>query len=162
MKKLNFAFFVGDGFYPPFDPSIIEFIEQDSEGSLLFDTFYYLYAAVNYEFSSPGNSVGRVLVVDLNWRYCVHHPLETTKFHRHSKGNDSLNKEYDNLMLQLLDIAFTYRFRTLTDEQLSFLKTIDVSTGCHLHSSNLTNDGMSVFLNSYTNLPPSIRDSFYF
>ena len=41
MKKLNFAFFVGDEFYPPFDPSIIEFIEQDSNYQPTIDLLNY-------------------------------------------------------------------------------------------------------------------------
>ena len=162
MNKLNFAFFVGDGHYCPFDPTIIEFIKLNSEGALLFDAFYYLYETVNYQFSSPGNSVGRVLVVDLNWSYMICNQFETQKFYRHSIDNELLNKEYENLMLQLLDIAYTYRFRTLSEDQLSFLKTIVASKGCKLHSSRLTKDGMRVFLNSYTNIPSSIRDSLYF
>lgn len=162
MNKLDFAYLVGDGHYWPFDPSIIQFIEQNNQGALLFEAFFYLYETVNYQFSSPGNSVGRVLVMDLNWRYMIHHPWEISKFYSYSKGNESLNKQYDNLMHQLLDIAFTYRFRALSEDQLSFLKTIDALKGCQLHSSRLTNDGMSVFLNSYTNIPSSIRDSLYF
>ena len=41
MKKLNFAFFVGDEFYPPYDPSIIEFIEQDSNYQPTIDLLNY-------------------------------------------------------------------------------------------------------------------------
>ena len=135
---------------------------EDSKGRLLIDEFINLYEAINYTFSSPGNSERRRLINDINWPYCSYASKIKKDFYNLSKRNELLNVEHDCLIEKLLHKAAKHKFRTLTDEQLLFLSPVNYPNGCLLYSSDLNTDGMKTKVASFIDIPQSIMNNLYF
>ena len=162
MRKLEFKYLVGNEYICPYVTGTFDFIDEDSEGGLLIDEFIHLYEAIDYTFSSPGNSVRRRLINDINWPYCSYASKIKKDFYNLSKRNESLNEEHDSLIEKLLHKAATHKFRTLTNEQLLLLSPVNYPNGCLLYSSNLNIDGMKTTLASFIDIPQSIMNNLYF
>ena len=173
MKTLEFKYLVGNEYICPYVTETFDFIDEDSEGYLLIDEFIHLYEAINYTFSSPGNSVRRRLINDINWRYRTNALKLKKDFYNLSKRNEPLteehakryellNEEHDSLIEKLLHKAATHKFRTLTNEQLLLLSPVNYPDGCLLYSSNLNTDGMKTTLASFIDIPQSIMNNLYF
>ena len=173
MKTLEFKYLVGNEYICPYVTETFDFIYEDSEGRLLIDEFINLYEAINYTFSSPGNSERRRLINDINWPYCSYASKIKKDFYNLSKRNESLNEEHakryellneehDSLIEKLLHKAAKHKFRTLTNEQLSLLSPVNYPNGCLLYSSNLNTDGMKTTLASFIDIPQSIMNNLYF
>ena len=162
MKTLEFKYLVGNEYICPYVTETFDFIYEDSEGRLLIDEFINLYEAINYTFSSPGNSERRLLINDINWRYRTNALKFKKDFYNLSKRNEPLNEEHDSLIEKLLHKAATHKFRTLTNEQLLLLSPVNFPNGCLLYSSNLNTDGMISTMDSFIDIPQSILDNLYF
>ena len=162
MKTLEFKYLVGNEYICPYVTETFDFIYEDSEGCLLIDEFIQLYEAINYTFSSPGNSERRRLINDINWPYCSYASKIKKDFYNLSKRNESLNEEHDSLIEKLLHKAATHKFKTLTNEQLLLLSPVNYPNGCLLYSSNLNIDGMKTTLASFIDIPQSIMNNLYF
>ena len=173
MKTLEFKYLVGNEYICPYVTETFDFIYEDSKGRLLIDEFINLYEAINYTFSSPGNSERRRLINDINWPYCSYASKIKKDFYNLSKRNESLNEEHakryellnvehDSLIEKLLHKAAKHKFRTLTDEQLLLLSPVNYPNGCLLYSSNLNTDGMITTMDSFIDIPQSILDNLYF
>lgn len=162
MKKLEFKNLVKNEYICPYVTRTFDFIDEDSEGCLLIDEFIILYEAINYTFSSPGNSERRRLINDINWPYCSYASKIKKDFYNLSKRNELLNEEHDCLIEKLLHKAAKHKFRTLTDEQLLLLSPVNYPNGCLLYSSDLNTDVMKTTLASFIDIPQSIMNNLYF
>jgi hypothetical protein len=152
MEKILIDELVNSKWICPFDINTLEILLSNEESRGLIEKFYSLCDTINYEFSSPGNSFERKLIIILNRKYQLDR-LNTPCLIRHEcESNNDWLATYDNLIDAIRNDASKIKSREFKGENLIFNVLTEKDILAKFRSDVLNNAGIIATYNTFINI----------
>ena len=136
----------------PFDMNALDILNSNEVSTKYIQQFFDLCLNVGYQFSSPGNSFERKLILILNRKYQLDR-LNTPCLIRHEcESNNEWLATYDNLIDAISNDASKIKFREFKGENLIFNVMTEKDILAKFKSDVLNNAGIIATYNTFINI----------
>ena len=138
----------------PFDVRSYNAIENTDEGRALLKRMWDLFGAVDFDFSSPGNSFTRNVLIEVSFQYRIR-PYK--RLLGQLENDSGLADKYRSVITGLCSAMSGIKTREMSEENLRYLTEFDYERQTlAIVSDRITYVGIEETMQTYANIPDDL------